>query len=236
MEFEETFTENARRALAFAQEEARRFNHNYIGTEHILLGVTRVTRGRAARVLLQLGVDTERVRGAIEFIIGRGETMHTGEIGLTPRAKTVIELAVDEARRMGNQHIGTEHLLLGLLREGEGIAAGVLESLGVHLERLRDIVLARTREARGPVERLRQAIDASQNVALTLNQTEEDIVDTMVDAGAAQTRDEAVRWLFRAGIDANTALLDSLRETVAEIRRLQDDARTRLEGDESSEP
>ena len=133
----EKFTERARRVLSLAQEEAQRFNHNYIGTEHILLGLVRETDGVAARVLSNLGVELQKVRAAVEFIIGRGERTAPGEIGLTPRAKKVIELAVDEARRLNHHHIGTEHLLIGLMREGEGVAAGVLESLGINLDKVR---------------------------------------------------------------------------------------------------
>ena len=133
----EKFSERARRVLSLAQEEAQRFNHNYIGTEHILLGLVRETEGVAARVLSGLSVDLTKVRSAVEFIIGRGERPAQGEIGLTPRAKKVVELAVDEARRMNHTYIGTEHLLIGLLREGEGVASGVLESLGVNLEKVR---------------------------------------------------------------------------------------------------
>ena len=131
------FTERARRALQFAQEEAQRFQHNYIGTEHLLLGLIREEEGVAAEVLESLGVELSQIRTAVEFIIGRGDRIVLGEIGLTPRAKKVIELAVDEARRMNHHYIGTEHILLGLVREGEGIAAGVLESLGVRLEKVR---------------------------------------------------------------------------------------------------
>ncbi|MDO8637100.1 MAG: ATP-dependent Clp protease ATP-binding subunit [Dehalococcoidia bacterium] len=133
----EKFSERARKVLTLAQEEAQRFNHNYIGTEHILLGLVREGEGVAAKVLGNLGVELPKVRAAVEFIIGRGEKPSSSEIGLTPRAKRVIELAVDEARRFNHNYIGTEHLLLGLLREGEGVAAGVLESLGVSLDRVR---------------------------------------------------------------------------------------------------
>ena len=133
----EKFSERARRVLTLAQNEAQRFNHNYIGTEHILLGLVGETEGVVARVLKNLGIDLEKVRAAVEFIIGRGEKAVTGEIGLTPRAKKVIELAVDEARRANHSYIGTEHLLAGLLREGEGVASGVLESLGVTLDKVR---------------------------------------------------------------------------------------------------
>ncbi|HVB62486.1 MAG TPA: Clp protease N-terminal domain-containing protein [Ktedonobacteraceae bacterium] len=131
------FTERARKVLSLAQEEAQRFQHNYIGTEHLLLGLVREGDGVAAKVLTNLGVTLEEVRTTIESIIGRGDRIALGEIGLTPRAKKVIELAVDEARRLNHHYIGTEHLLLGLVREGEGIAAGALESLGVKLEDVR---------------------------------------------------------------------------------------------------
>ena len=134
------FTERARKVLALAQEEAQRFNHNYIGTEHILLGLIREGSGIGAKALVNLGADLGKVRAAVEFIIGRGERKSRGEVGLTPRAKKVIELAVDEARQLNHNYIGTEHLLLGLLREGEGVAAGVLESFGITLERARQEV------------------------------------------------------------------------------------------------
>ncbi|MBF8267085.1 MAG: ATPase domain protein [Dehalococcoidia bacterium] len=133
----EKFSERARRVLSLAQEEAQRFNHNYIGTEHILLGLVREADGVAARVLLNQGVELGKIRSAVEFIIGKGERHTPGEIGLTPRAKKVIELAVDEARRLNHHYIGTEHILIGLMREGEGVAAGVLESLGVTLDKVR---------------------------------------------------------------------------------------------------
>ena len=102
----EKFSERARRVLSLANEEAQRFNHNYIGTEHILLGLARETDGLAARVLSNLGVELTKVRSAVEFIIGRGERPSPGDIGLTPRSKKVIELAVDEARRLNHHYIG----------------------------------------------------------------------------------------------------------------------------------
>ncbi|MSQ41197.1 MAG: ATP-dependent Clp protease ATP-binding subunit [Dehalococcoidia bacterium] len=134
----ERFSERARRVLSLAQEEAQRFNHSYIGTEHVLLGLVRESDGVAARVLGNLGVELAKVRAAVEFIIGKGDRPVSSEnIGLTPRAKKVIELAVDEARRLNHHYIGTEHLLIGVMREGEGVAAGVLESLGVTLDKVR---------------------------------------------------------------------------------------------------
>jgi len=128
------FTERARKVMQLAQEEAQRLHHNYIGTEHLLLGLLREGEGVAGKVLTRLGVDLERTRQAIEDVVGRGDQLVLGEIGLTPRAKHVIALAVDEARHLHHSYIGTEHLLLGLLREGKGIGAGVLERFGLRLQ------------------------------------------------------------------------------------------------------
>ncbi len=133
----EKFSERARRVLTIAQEEARQLNHNYIGTEHILLGLSREEEGIAAKVLTNLGVSLGKIRSAVEFISSGSDRPGTGDTGLTPRAKKVIELAIDEARQLGHNYIGTEHILLGLLREGEGVAAGVMESLGVTLDKAR---------------------------------------------------------------------------------------------------
>lgn len=133
----EKFSERARRVLTLAQEEAQRFNHANIGPEHILLGIVGEPDGVAAKVLVNLGISLNKVRSAVEFIIGHGEASSRAEVGLSPGAKRVIELAIDEARYIGHNYIGTEHLLLGLLREGEGIAARVLDSLGVTLEKIR---------------------------------------------------------------------------------------------------
>ncbi len=148
------FTERARRVLTLAQEEAQRLNHNYIGTEHLLLGLVREGDGIAARILNNLGVQLPKVRSAVESIVGRGETMFMGAIGLTPRAKKVIELAVDESRRLNHHYIGTEHLLLGLVREGSGVAAGVLESLGVRLQDLRARVIRELSQSGGALREL----------------------------------------------------------------------------------
>ena len=134
----EKFSERARRVLSLAQEEATQFNHNYIGTEHILLGLIRESEGVAAKVLTNLKADTQKIRSAVEFIIGKGDKPTSGEIGLTPRAKKVIELAVDEARKQGHHYIGTEHLLIGLMREGDGIGSNVLESLDLSLDNIRE--------------------------------------------------------------------------------------------------
>jgi ATP-dependent Clp protease ATP-binding subunit ClpA len=139
----EHFTDAGRRVLAFAQEEAIRLRHNYIGTEHLLLGLVRESESIAARVLDSLGVEISKVRTAVEFIIGVGATpVSPSEIILSPRSKKVIELATDEARQLGHSRVGPEHLLLGLIREGQGIASGVIESLGVAMDKVRQQVLA----------------------------------------------------------------------------------------------
>ncbi len=131
------FTERARKVLALAQEEAQRLQHHYIGTEHLLLGLLREGDGVAARVLNNLGIDINKARSGVEFLIGQGDSIVLGEIGLTPRAKKVIELAIDEARKLNHHYIGTEHLLLGIMREGEGVAVGLLESLGANIDKVR---------------------------------------------------------------------------------------------------
>jgi ATP-dependent Clp protease ATP-binding subunit ClpC len=132
------FTKRARRVLTYAQEEAVRLNHNYIGTEHLLLGLIREEEGMAAKVLRDLGVDQNRVRQIVEDIVGRGQAAAGTRLSLTPRTKRVIELAVDEARRLGHHYIGTEHLLLGLVREGDGIAVNVLKSLNINPDKVRN--------------------------------------------------------------------------------------------------
>ena len=137
------FNDRAKRVLALAQDEAIRFNHNYIGVEHLLLGLVREGEGVAARVLDSLGIDLSKMRSSVEVMIGRGkETTSPSEITLSPRTKKVIELAVDESRKLGHSHVGTEHLLLGIVREGESVGAGLLQSMGVSLEQVRHQVIA----------------------------------------------------------------------------------------------
>jgi ATP-dependent Clp protease ATP-binding subunit ClpA len=137
----ERFTDRARRVVVLAQEEARMLNHNYIGTEHILLGLAREGDGVAARALESLGISLEAVRQDVERIIGRGKQAPSGHIPFTPRAKKVLELSLREAHQLGHNYIGTEHILLGLLREGEGVAAQVLVRLGADLNRVRQQVI-----------------------------------------------------------------------------------------------
>ena len=136
------FDDHARRAIEFARDEAIRLDHNYIGTEHLLAGLLRGGEGLGTRAMNDLGIDLARVRTALEFIIGRGDGRSAADkVTVSPRARVVLELAVEEAQRMGRGLAGTEHLVLGLAGEGQGIASGILESLGVTMVRLRDAVM-----------------------------------------------------------------------------------------------
>src|SRR5215216_1514726 len=137
----ERFTDRARRVVVLAQEEARMLNHNYIGTEHILLGLIHEGEGVAAKALESLGISLEAVRQQVEEIIGQGQQAPSGHIPFTPRAKKVLELSLREALQLGHSYIGTEHILLGLIREGEGVAAQVLQKLGADLNRVRQQVI-----------------------------------------------------------------------------------------------
>ncbi|MEZ5350833.1 MAG: Clp protease N-terminal domain-containing protein [Microthrixaceae bacterium] len=137
----ERFTDRARRVVVLAQEEARLLNHNYIGTEHILLGLIHEGEGVAAKALESLGISLEAVRQQVEEIIGQGGQSPSGHIPFTPRAKKVLELSLREALQLGHNYIGTEHILLGLIREGEGVAAQVLVKLGADLSRVRQQVI-----------------------------------------------------------------------------------------------
>ena len=137
----ERFTDRARRVVVLAQEEARMLNHNYIGTEHILLGLIHEGEGVAAKALESLGISLEAVRAQVEEIIGQGQQAPSGHIPFTPRAKKVLELSLREALQLGHNYIGTEHILLGLIREGEGVAAQVLVKLGADLNRVRQQVI-----------------------------------------------------------------------------------------------
>jgi ATP-dependent Clp protease ATP-binding subunit ClpC len=132
----ERFTERARRVIVLAQDEATALNHNYIGTEHLLLGLIRDGEGVAARALTSMGIGLDAVRQAVLDIIGRGQQAPSGHIPFTPRSKKVLELSLREALQLGDGFIGTEHILLALLREGDGVAAQVLVASGVDLNRV----------------------------------------------------------------------------------------------------
>ncbi|HEY1106411.1 MAG TPA: Clp protease N-terminal domain-containing protein, partial [Agromyces sp.] len=137
----ERFTDRARRVVVLAQEEAKMLNHNYIGTEHILLGLIHEGEGVAAKALESLGISLDAVREQVQDIIGQGQQQPTGHIPFTPRANKLLELSLREALQLGHNYIGTEHILLGLIREGEGVAAQVLVKLGADLNRVRQQVI-----------------------------------------------------------------------------------------------
>jgi ATP-dependent Clp protease ATP-binding subunit ClpA len=137
----ERFTERARRVVVLAQEEARMLNHDYIGTEHILLGLIHEGQGVAAKSLESLGISLEAVRQQVTLIIGQGQQAPSGHVPFTPRAKKVIELSMREAKELGHNYVGTEHILLGLIREGSGVAAQVLVKLGADLDGVRQQVV-----------------------------------------------------------------------------------------------
>ncbi len=137
----ERFTDRARRVVVLAQEEAKNLNHNYIGTEHVLLGLIREEEGVAAQALETLGISLDEVRDQVKDIIGMGQVEPTGHIPFKPRAKKVLELALREALQLGHNYIGTEHILLGIIREGEGVGAQVLVKLGAGLAVVRQVVI-----------------------------------------------------------------------------------------------
>jgi hypothetical protein len=232
------FTERAKRVMVLGQQEASYLNHNYIGTEHILLGLVAETDGIAAKVLAARAVDLGKVREAVEFIIGRGDRKVTGTISLTPRSKRVVELAVDESRRLNHNYVGTEHLLLGLIREGEGIAAGVLQSLGVDMEQTRAQVIETVKQAgdqhragTGPLPSAPAAKDSV--ITCRIDSGDLEALDALIEAGIRTTRSDAAAWLIHAGIQSNLDLFDKVYTTVAEIRRLREQAQSaakQLEG------
>jgi ATP-dependent Clp protease ATP-binding subunit ClpC len=137
----ERFTDKARRVVVLAQEESRILNHNYIGTEHLLLGLLHEGEGVGAKALESLGISLDAVRRQVEEIIGQGQSSPTGHIPFTPRAKKVLELSLRESKQLGHNYIGTEHILLGVIREGEGVAAQVLQRLGAELSKVRQQVV-----------------------------------------------------------------------------------------------
>jgi ATP-dependent Clp protease ATP-binding subunit ClpC len=138
----ERFTERARQVVVLAQDEARALKHNYIGTEHLLLGLLREREGLAARALESLDVTVDEVRAHVARIVGEGEDVATGQIPFTPRGKKVLELSLREAISLGHEHIGTEHILLGLVREGEGVAMQILSGFGADADTIRDRVIS----------------------------------------------------------------------------------------------
>jgi len=203
----ERFTDRARRVVVLAQEDARLLNHNYIGTEHLLLGLIHEGHGVAAQALESLGISLEAVRQQVEQIIGRGQQAPSGHIPFTPRAKKVLELAMRESDALGHVHINTEHLLLGLIREGHGVAAQVLVRLGGDLNSVRQQVIRLLPRQAGT-----GAIGASQR--LGKGERKRLIDDALARIGYVDQRLAAVeRWV---GL---TPDLDDLDQEMAHVRR-----------------
>jgi hypothetical protein len=177
----ERFTDRARRVVVLAQEEARLLNHNHIGTEHILLGLIHEGEGVAYLALTELGISLDAVRAQVEAEIGQGSEAPGGHIPFTPRAKKVLELSLREALQLGHNYIGTEHILLGLIREGEGVAARVLVGLGAGLDRVRQQVVQLLASA---------GASQAEQVAAGPSRTRQQAVTAMVAGGPGSYRDE----------------------------------------------
>jgi ATP-dependent Clp protease ATP-binding subunit ClpA len=218
------FTNRARKVLQLSQEEARRFNHDYIGTEHLLLGLVREGDGVAARVLTNMNCQLPKVRSAVQFIIGRSNSPVEGAIALTPRAMKVLQLAVEESLRLNHSYVGTEHLLLGLLREGEGIAAGVLESLGVNLEKVRTQVLLILGQA---AEGSRPPLAAAQRLEAGHGPTIEELSPQTLVLFARAIQDATARGHERT--TTSHLLLALLNEETAPLVRVKDELGARCD-------
>ena len=207
----ERFTDRARRVVVLAQEEARLLNHSYIGTEHILLGLIHEGEGVAAKALESLGISLEAVRSQVEEIIGQGGSSPSGHIPFTPRAKKVLELSLREALQLGHNYIGTEHILLGLIREGEGVAAQVLVKLGADLSRVRQQVIQLLSGYQGPSGRSEGNPTAGANVGGSTKD------DPASDKGNSQILDQFGRNFTQL---ARERKLDPVIGRVRELERV----------------
>jgi ATP-dependent Clp protease ATP-binding subunit ClpA len=206
--------------LDLAKEEARDHRHNYVGTEHLLLGLRREGESIAYNVLHSLGIELEAVRRAVTFIVGYGKEAVIGEIGFTPRAVTATTLSFNEAGHLQQEKIAPEHLLLGLTREGEGIAAGLMRAFGTTLEKVRAQTFQAIALASGG-KAAEQPSPKSNVVTCRIDGRDLDAVDALIEAGIRSTRSDAAAWLIHAGIEANRPLFEKVYGTVAEIRRLR---------------
>jgi ATP-dependent Clp protease ATP-binding subunit ClpA len=235
----ERFTDRARRVVVLAQEEARMLNHNYIGTEHILLGLINEGQGVAAKALDDLGISLEDARGMVEQIIGQGQAAPTGHIPFTPRAKKVLELSLREALQLGHNYIGTEHILLGLIREGEGVAAQVLLQLGAEFARVRQVVIqllqsyAGTPEGKAgefPEFKVAESVEHAER----LHRVEEQAQKEAEALGERRVRADH-RWVasLRLDIEEVTEALRKLQSALD--RALEDIQRRRSEGGKPGE-
>ena len=214
----ERFTDGSRRVVVLAQDEARRLNHNYIGTEHILLGLIHEGDGVAARSLESLGVSLDAVRQQVQEIIGRGQQAPSGHIPFTPRAKKVLELSLREALQLGHGYIGTEHILLGLLREGDGAAAQVLVTLGADLNRVLGQVILLPHGYQGQdVESAGSHLRARARAVLP---------------GEAVARFDALEWRLTA-LERWVSMQPDLEDLDQEIARVRRDQEAAIERQDS---
>jgi ATP-dependent Clp protease ATP-binding subunit ClpA len=211
------YTDRARCALALATEEAQRYSHTYLGQEHILLGLLRVEEGIAAKILSSLGVNLDRVRHTVEHTVGRGErSVRRAALAYTPRAKRALECAVEEAKRLGHHYLGTEHLLLGVLREGTGAGSQILRELDVNLEQAYATILRYLVSGADASEVVRNNV-----ITVRVSDSDLDAIDALIEAGVRTTRSDAASWLIGAAIDANSDLFKRVYATVTDIRRLR---------------
>jgi ATP-dependent Clp protease ATP-binding subunit ClpA len=219
--FFDKFTPGARKALVFAEEEAALLNHNYIGTEHLLMGLLREEKSIASQILKGLGIELQAVQMIIKHIVGVGEAENVDvERNLTPRAQVVVTMAIGESWRSSS--ISTEHLLLGLAREGEGLAAAAIENLGVSLDQLRMRIYQVLIQRGTSGEPLKDIIKGKTNVvACRVDNQDLDVIDALIEVGIRLTRSDAASWLIHAGIEANQPVLESVYGMVAEIRQLR---------------
>ncbi len=234
----ERFTDRARRVIVLAQEEARLLNHNYIGTEHLLLGLAHEGQGVAAKALEVLGIRLEALRSQVQEIIGQGQSAPSGHIPFTPRAKKVLELSLREAKQLGHNYIGTEHILLGLIREGEGVAAQVLVELGGDLSRVRQQVIQLLSGSAGRVEAAAGTRLGRLSVPDEVREAEEQLdqvrrqkvaaIEAQDFERAAALRDQELQLLeglaeregkWRAGVDVAEVVQEN-RRLHGEVKRL----------------
>jgi ATP-dependent Clp protease ATP-binding subunit ClpC len=203
----ERLTDRARRVIVLAQEEARELKHNYLGTEHILLGLIHDGEGAAAKALQSLGISLEAVRHQVEEIIGHGQQAPSGHIPFTPRAKKVLELSAREAKKLGHKHIGTGHLLLGLIRERKGVAAQALVRLGADLPTVRQQVIQQLSAYTGDQEGTSAA------------EREEELVDDELELPDDEELTEHAAFMLSNHIEEIRALLRDIAERLERIER-----------------
>ena len=215
----ERFTDRARRVVVLAQEEARMLNHNYIGTEHILLGLLHEGEGVAAKALESLGISLDAVRQQVEEIIGQGQQAPSGHIPFTPRAKKVLELSLRESLQLGHNYIGTEHILLGLIREGDGVAAQVLVRLGADLNRVRQQVIQLLHGHQGkPSARSAAATQAAPAVRARLEEVEQRLAAIEQRVGTGPDTSDLDDQIDRVRLEQESAAGAEKYEQAASLR------------------